>query len=80
MKAHTRADSPQAALLDDAFVDRYAIVGPPDYCIERLEALWDLGIDKVAISGPTAGADAGEARKAMALLDEAVVPHFTRSP
>jgi 5,10-methylenetetrahydromethanopterin reductase len=77
MKAHTRADSRQAALLDDAFVDRHAIAGPPDYCIERLEALRSLGIDKVAISGPTAGTDRNEARKALMLLDEAVVPHFT---
>jgi len=77
MKAHTRADSRQAALLDDAFVDRHAIAGPPDYCIERLEALRSLGIDKVAISGPTAGTDRDEARKALTLLDEAVVPHFT---
>lgn len=79
MKAHTRADSSQAGLLDDEFVDRYAIAGPPDYCIERLLALQGLGIDKVAVSGPTAGTDAGEARRAMALLDEAVVPHFSGS-
>ena len=76
MKAHTRADSRQAALLDDDFVDRHAIAGPPDYCIERLQRLQALGIDKVAISGPTAGTDPDEARKAMALLDEAVVPEF----
>jgi len=76
MKAHTRADSRQASLLDDAFVDRHAIAGPPDYCIERLEALQALGIDKIAISGPTAGTDPVEARRAMALLDEAVIPHF----
>jgi 5,10-methylenetetrahydromethanopterin reductase len=76
MKSHTRADSQQAALLDDEFVDRHAIVGPPDYCIERLESLAALGIDKVAISGPTAGTDRDEARRAMALLDEEVVPHF----
>jgi 5,10-methylenetetrahydromethanopterin reductase len=76
MKAHTRADSPQATLLDDAFVDRHSIAGSPDYCIERLLALRDLGLDKIAISGPTAGTDPIEARKAMALLDEAVIPHF----
>ncbi|MCZ6709379.1 MAG: LLM class flavin-dependent oxidoreductase [Gammaproteobacteria bacterium] len=77
MKSHTRADSRQAALLDDAFVDRHAIVGPPDYCIERLEELGQLGLDKIAISGPTAGTDPREARRAMALLDEAVIPHFS---
>jgi 5,10-methylenetetrahydromethanopterin reductase len=29
MRAHTRADSAQATLMDDDFVDRYAIAGPP---------------------------------------------------
>lgn len=76
MKAHTRADSSQAALLDDDFVDRFAIAGPPDYCLERLSRLAAIGIDKVAISGPTAGTDPVEARRAMALLDEAVVPQL----
>jgi 5,10-methylenetetrahydromethanopterin reductase len=77
MKAHTRGDSVQATLLNDDFVDRYAIAGPPDYCIERLQELASLGVDKVIISGPTAGTDRTEARKAMALLDEAVVAQFS---
>lgn len=76
MRAHTRADSVQARLMDDAFVDRFAIAGPPELCVERLHELAALGIDKVIVSGPTAGSDREEARKAMALLDEAVVPQF----
>jgi len=76
MRAHTRADSVQATLLDDAFVDRFAIAGPPDYCLERLQALANLGLDKVVISGPTAGSDPTQAQRAVALLDQAVVPHF----
>lgn len=77
MKAHTRGDSVQATLLNDDFVDRYAIAGPPEYCIERLQELAALGIDKVIISGPTAGTDRKEAQKAMALLDETVVRAFS---
>jgi 5,10-methylenetetrahydromethanopterin reductase len=73
MRSHTRGDSAQARLLDDDFVDRYAIAGPPDYCLERLAELHALGIDKVVVSGPTAGTDRAAARAAMALLDEAVV-------
>jgi 5,10-methylenetetrahydromethanopterin reductase len=73
MRAHTRADSAQAGILDDAFVDRYAIAGPPDYCLERLAELQALGFDKVIVSGPTAGTDPQAAREAVALLDEAVV-------
>ncbi|MEQ8859852.1 MAG: LLM class flavin-dependent oxidoreductase [Pseudomonadales bacterium] len=74
MRAHTRGDSVQATLMDDAFVDAFAIAGPPDHCLARLAELEALGIDKVIVSGPTAGTDRDAARKAMALLDEAVVP------
>jgi 5,10-methylenetetrahydromethanopterin reductase len=74
MRRHTRADSVQATLMNDEFVDAFAIAGPPDYCLERLAELEALGIDKVIVSGPTAGTDREAAREAMALLDEAVVP------
>lgn len=73
MRAHTRADSNQATLLDDDFVDRFAIAGPPDYCIERLRQLRALGLDKIVVSGPTAGTDPAAAREAMALLDAEVI-------
>lgn len=79
MKAHTRSDSPQAGLLDDAFIDRYAIVGSPDYCVDRLNELRKLGITKVAISGPSAGSDPVAARHAMDLMDRLVVPEFANS-
>src|SRR5215212_10630618 len=51
MKQHTRADSRQAGTLTDDFVDRFAVVGPPERCVERLRELEALGLDKVAISG-----------------------------
>lgn len=76
MRKHTRTDSRQADLLPDAFIDRFAIAGSPAHCIARLEEIAALGIDKVIVSGPTAGADPNEARRAAALLDEAVVPVF----
>jgi 5,10-methylenetetrahydromethanopterin reductase len=56
MKAHTHGDSRQAGTLTDDFIDRFAIVGPPDRCIERLRSLAALGLDKVAISGGMRGA------------------------
>jgi 5,10-methylenetetrahydromethanopterin reductase len=73
MRSHTRADSAQAALLDDNFVDRFAIAGPPVYCVDRLRELRALGLDKIVVSGPTAGTDPQAARAAMALLDAEVV-------
>jgi 5,10-methylenetetrahydromethanopterin reductase len=74
MRAHTRGDSQQAETLTDAFIDRFAIAGPPDLCIGRLQALGRLGLDKVAISGATRGADAADAATARALFEKAVLP------
>ena len=34
------------------FVDRFAIVGPPDYCVERLLQLTSLGIERFVVVGP----------------------------
>lgn len=74
MKAHTRGDSRQATTLTDDFVDRFAIVGPPDRCIERLQALAKLGLDKVAISGATRGASVEDAAAGRDLLVKHVLP------
>jgi len=74
MKAHTRGDSRQAGTLTDDFVDRFAIVGSPDRCIERLKSLQKLGLDKVAISGGTRGASAEDAAVSKQLVAEQVLP------
>ncbi len=76
MKAHTRSDSPQAKLLDDAFVDKFAIVGTPEQCIGRLHELREMGIDKVVVSGPSAGSDPVAAKQSLELMDTHVVPEF----
>ena len=34
------------------FVERFAVVGPPDHCIERLLQLVALGIERFVIVGP----------------------------
>jgi 5,10-methylenetetrahydromethanopterin reductase len=74
MKQHTRADSRQAGTLTDDFVDRFAIVGPPDRCIERLKSLARLGLDKVAISGSTRGASEDDAAVGRELVAKHVLP------
>ncbi|MCW5735228.1 MAG: LLM class flavin-dependent oxidoreductase [Enhydrobacter sp.] len=74
MKQHTRADSRQAGTLADDFVDRFAIVGSPERCIERLKSLAALGLDKVAISGGTRGASAEDAAVNRDLVARHVLP------
>ena len=76
MKRHTRTDSSQAELMTPDFIDCYAIAGPPDRCIQRLKELEALGLDKVIVTGPTAGSDPEQAREAIALLEREVVPAF----
>ena len=76
MTRHTRADSPQADLMTPDFVDRYAVVGPPERVNERLRELGGLGIDKLVVIGPTAGADREAAREAEALMAAEVLPEF----
>jgi 5,10-methylenetetrahydromethanopterin reductase len=78
MKAHTRGDSRQAGTLTDDFVDRFAIVGPPERCIERLKELQALGLDKVAISGATRGAAEEDAATGRKLVAEQVLPGMHR--
>lgn len=74
MRKHTQGDSRQAGTLTDDFVDRFAIVGSPDRCIERLRSLKALGLDKVAISGGMRGASAEDAAVSKRLVAEQVLP------
>jgi 5,10-methylenetetrahydromethanopterin reductase len=45
-------DKLKEATLTPQFVQRFAIVGPPDHCIERLLELYTLGIERFVIVGP----------------------------
>ncbi len=74
MRQHTRADSPQAAQLDDDFVDRFGIVGAPNHCVERLHEMAALGIDRFVIVGPSLGADRDQAAAATERFVSEVLP------
>ena len=43
--------------VDDEFIDRFAIVGPPDHCAERLQELIDLGLERIYIGTRFMGTD-----------------------
>ena len=60
------------------FVDRFAIVGPPEECIRRIREVIDLGIDRiVVVNGPTVDAVEGEAKVAADLMVKEVLPAFS---
>jgi 5,10-methylenetetrahydromethanopterin reductase len=50
--------------LSDAFIDRYAIVGPADHCAERLQSLIKLGVERVWIGTRSGRTDVTETNAA----------------
>ena len=56
------------------FVDRFAVVGPPDVCAQRLHALADLGLERFVITGASFGASSEDARVSQQLLERELLP------
>jgi 5,10-methylenetetrahydromethanopterin reductase len=73
---HGRADAAHVALLEDDFIDRFAVVGPPDRCIEKLRGLLRLGIDRLLIVGPNRLGPPDAYAESRRLLCDAVIPEL----
>jgi 5,10-methylenetetrahydromethanopterin reductase len=65
--AHTAALKPE-------FVDRFAVVGPPNVCAERLRDLANLGIERFVITGASFRSDREHARTSEHLLTHELLP------
>ncbi len=79
MRSHTRADSDQAAIMPDDFVDSYSIVGPPEVCVQRIDDLKELGLDKLVVVGATLGADRETAQESDRFMAQSVLSAIDRS-
>ncbi len=64
---HTGALTPE-------FVDRFAVVGPPARCAERLQALAALGVERFVITGASFRSNREHAREADELMTRELVP------
>jgi 5,10-methylenetetrahydromethanopterin reductase len=73
---HLSNRSPQVEALDSAFVDRFAVVGAPEACADRLCGLADLGVDRFVITGAAFGADRDHARTAARLVADELIPEL----
>ena len=60
------------------FVDQFAIVGPPERCIGRIQEIVDLGIDRIVLLGPTVDATDDEQKRCVDLLARELLPAFSR--
>jgi 5,10-methylenetetrahydromethanopterin reductase len=71
---HLSNAADHASVLDDDFVDRFAVVGPPDTCADRLLELAALGLERFVITGASLDADPAEARVASRLTRDELLP------
>lgn len=71
---HLSNAAEHSAVLDDKFVDRFAVVGPPDACAARLLELAEMGLERFVITGPTIDADRDAARVAGRLMRDELLP------
>ncbi|GAA2001024.1 TIGR03842 family LLM class F420-dependent oxidoreductase [Nakamurella flavida] len=54
---HGLRSAAHAASLPDAFLDRFAVVGPPAECTRRLRELFDLGLNRIIVVPGSRDAD-----------------------
>ena len=58
----------------DAFVDRFAIAGPPAHCVKRFEELLKLSLDHLIVVGPGADVGPSDQVQALGLFTREVLP------
>ncbi|HEY7062327.1 MAG TPA: LLM class flavin-dependent oxidoreductase [Chloroflexota bacterium] len=75
---HGMGQAAHARLLDDAFMDRFAIVGSADRCLARLEALVALGLDRLVLTTSARDALGPDQQLAAMLLAREVLPIVQR--
>jgi 5,10-methylenetetrahydromethanopterin reductase len=75
MRRHGEAGT-QVAALTDEFIDRFAIVGGPDQCVQRLREIAELGIDHVMIYMGAAHEESPERERAYAATVDKVLPEL----
>ncbi len=71
MNRHGRAP---AGVLTPAFLDRFAVLGPPDRCVERLIQLVDAGLTRFVVCGALGWTDPREERVSREILVSEVLP------
>jgi 5,10-methylenetetrahydromethanopterin reductase len=77
---HLQNTADHTAPLDAEFVDRFAVVGPPERCAARLLELAGLGIERFVITGASFRADRDNARNADHLLTTELMPALRAGP
>jgi 5,10-methylenetetrahydromethanopterin reductase len=73
---HARSSAAHTSLLPAEFIDRFAIVGEPGHCVERLAELVSIGLDRLEMVGISRDAPPEIADEARHLLTREVFPRL----
>lgn len=76
MSNHARISAAHTKYLDDDFIDRFAVAGPTDYCVDRLGELIDLGLDRLALITFSGDADMEQVAASNHRLTSEVLPQL----
>jgi 5,10-methylenetetrahydromethanopterin reductase len=79
MSRHGGAGAGHAAALSAGFLDRFAVVGTPDDCVERLRGLLELGLSHMLLIPPGREDTGPEREESLRLLNEAVLPALRKA-
>jgi 5,10-methylenetetrahydromethanopterin reductase len=71
---HARSDASHTKVLEEDFVERFGVAGPPEYCIEKLAGLVELGLDRLAIVAAARDRSPELAAESRQLLADVVLP------
>ena len=71
---HLSNEADHTAPLDADFIDRFAVVGPPERCADRLRDLARLGVDRFVLTGPGFRSDRADARTSADLVTNELLP------
>lgn len=73
-KSYDVRDHGASIRLPAGFVDRYAIVGPPEECVRRIRQVAEMGFERLVVYGPTVDATDGDKKLAAELMVKEVLP------
>lgn len=73
-RQHVLNRSPQAAALDEDFIERFAAVGSAAEVVDRLRAVLKTGVDRLYLSFPAPDADPEDAAESRRILIHEVMP------
>lgn len=74
MSRHYSHGSAQAAAVSDEVIDDFSVAGPTSYCVERLQALVELGVRRIVVQAGVARGDPEQMQAARRRLVEEVLP------